>query len=46
MDSSSKGDSKSPVVGGGNVLPNITGADLGGLKKQGVSPNIYTSLVF
>jgi len=30
----------------GNVLPNITGADLGGLKRQATSPNIYTSLLF
>lgn len=28
------------------VLPNILGANLGGLKKQGTSPNIYTSLEF
>lgn len=46
VDSVGKGDSKSPELGGGDVLPNITGAELGGLKKQGTSPNIYTSLVF
>lgn len=28
------------------VLPNILGANLGGLKRQGTSPNIYTSLAF
>lgn len=33
-------------LGRGDVLPNITGAELGGLKRQGTSPNIYTSLVF
>lgn len=33
-------------LGGGKVLPNITGANLGGLKRQGTSPNIYTSLAF
>jgi len=46
VDSVSKGDGGEPKVGGGNVLPNITGARLGGLKPQGVSPNIYTSLAF
>jgi uracil-DNA glycosylase len=30
----------------GNTLPNVTGVPLGGLKKVGVSPNIYTSLAF
>lgn len=30
----------------GNTLQNITGASLGGLRKVGVSPNIYTSLEF
>jgi uracil-DNA glycosylase len=35
-----------PTVGGGDVLPNITGADLGGRKRQGTSPNIYASLEF
>jgi uracil-DNA glycosylase len=34
------------AVGGGTVLPNITGADLGGRKRQATSRNIYTSLVF
>lgn len=33
-------------LGGGKVLPNTTGANLGGLKRQGTSPNIYTSLAF
>lgn len=46
VDSTSTSNGIPSVVGGGNVLPNITGADLGGLKKQGTSPNIYTSLVF
>jgi len=41
-----KGKLQRPDLGRGNVLPNITGADLGGLKKQGTSPNVYTSLVF
>lgn len=41
-----KSDIQTPVVGGGDVLPNITGAKLGGLKRTGVSPNIYTSLEF
>ncbi len=41
-----KGDIQDPGVGGGKVLPNLTGANLGGLKKQGTSPNIYTSLAF
>jgi uracil-DNA glycosylase len=30
----------------GNILPNVTGASLGGLRPQGTSPNIYTSLLF
>lgn len=30
----------------GNLLPNITGVSLPGLRKQGTSPNIYTSLAF
>jgi len=34
------------VVGGGVLLPNITGAKLGGLKGTGTSRNIYTSLAF
>lgn len=41
-----KSDVPSPIVGTGDVLPNITGADLGGLKRVGVSPNIYTSFSF
>lgn len=41
-----KGNIQTPVVGGGNVLPNITGAQLGGLKRTATSPNIYTSLEF
>lgn len=35
-----------PSVGRGNVLQNITGAKLGGLKRVPTSPNIYTSLEF
>jgi len=31
---------------GGRLLQNTTGARLGGLRKQGTSPNIYTSLAF
>jgi uracil-DNA glycosylase len=30
----------------GNILQNITGASLGGLKPVGVSPNIYASFAF
>ena len=41
-----KGDLQKPDVGGGTVLPNITGAKLGGLKGTATSPNIYTSLAF
>jgi len=41
-----KSDLQGTQLGGGNVLPNVTGANLGGLKKQGTSPNIYTSLMF
>jgi len=44
-DSGSGGAGPEPAPGG-RVLDNITGARLGGLKKQGTSPNIYTSLVF
>jgi uracil-DNA glycosylase len=39
-----KGNIQEPVVGRGTVLPNITGAQLGGLKRTATSPNIYTSL--
>lgn len=46
VDSTGTGDGKSPELGGGNVLPNITGAKLGGLKRATTSPNIYTSLAF
>jgi len=35
-----------PSMGGSTVLPNITGAVLGGLKRTATSPNIYTSLAF
>jgi uracil-DNA glycosylase len=35
-----------PSMGGSNVLRNITGAQLGGLKRTATSPNIYTSLEF
>ncbi len=41
-----KGNLQRPSVGGGAVLPNITGAQLGGLKRTATSPNIYTSLTF
>jgi len=41
-----KGDVPTPELGRGTLLQNITGANLGGLKKQGTSPNIYTSLMF
>jgi uracil-DNA glycosylase len=41
-----KGNLQTPVVGGGAVLPNLTGAQLGGLKRTATSPNIYTSLAF
>ncbi len=30
----------------GNLLPNVTGVSLGGLRPQGTAPNIYTSLHF
>lgn len=42
----SKSDVQTPVVGGGTVLPNVTGAKLGGLKRAATSPNIYTTLAF
>lgn len=35
-----------PSVGRSNVLQNVTGAQLGGLKRTATSPNIYTSLEF
>lgn len=41
-----KSDIQRSVMGGGNVLQNITGAKLGGLKRVPTSPNIYTSLEF
>jgi uracil-DNA glycosylase len=45
-DTTSPGAVQKPTVGGGNVLQNVTGADLGGRKRQGTSPNIYASLEF
>jgi uracil-DNA glycosylase len=41
-----KGNIQTAVVDRGRVLPNITGAQLGGLKRTATSPNIYTSLAF
>jgi uracil-DNA glycosylase len=41
-----KGNIQTPELGGVRVLPNITGVSLGGLKRPGTSPNIYTSLAF
>ena len=45
-DPTREGDVQIPIVGGGEVLPNITGVDLGGRRRQAISPNIYTSLLF
>lgn len=41
-----KSDVQTPVVGGSTVLQNLTGTQLGGLKRTATSPNIYTSLAF
>lgn len=43
---SGKGVVQRPGVDRSNVLQNVTGAQLGGLKRTATSPNIYTSLEF